>query len=801
MRGVLLDACEEGSSVELFVRRGDRVIKAIDEGLQPYFYALATEEERDLKVLSKLEITEGGKEIRPLSVLLENKNLRGNPVRAVKISVMRQSDIDPLRHLVRDTIGLSIYEYDIPLLRRYFLLHGLFPFCEIEAEGTEDSGVFKLSSPPKVVGFTQPEFSVLAFDIEVYNPAGSPRVEVDPIIAISLADSLGFRKVLTWKNSAGLDFVEEVGGEKEMLSRFVQLIKERDPDVLVGYNTDLFDFPYLRKRAELLGVKLALGRDGSEPFARRRRFASAARVKGRVHCDLYAMVNFLALTGGIRLIHYTLGDVYHYLLGKKKPDLEFTEISRAWDEGGEAYRKLLEYSMSDAQAALELSEELLPLFIEFGKIVCQSLFDVCRMTPGQIVEWLLIKEAHRRGELVPPRPVAEEQEEREEETYAGAYVMEPKKGLHEDLVVFDFRSLYPSIIITHGIDPFNLNCSCCSEEEVTKVPELGYRFCAKKEGFIVPVLRELLEERLKLKEQMKKLPKESREYKLIFARQNAMKIVANSFYGMLGFSKARWYSKECAESITSFGRYYIKKAMEMVKEKGLEVIYGDTDSLHCKLSGKEKSEVLKILEEINKALPGIIELELEGFYKRGIYLTKKRYALIDEQGRMTVKGLEFVRRDWAAIAKKTQEKVLEALLREGSPQKAFDIVRETVRDLREGKVPLEDLIIYTQLKMALEEYKAIGPHVVVAKRMKERGRPVEPGMMIAYIEAKGPGSISDRAFSVEEFKEKKLKYDPEYYIHHQVLPAVMRIMEVLGYSEEDFRGEAGKQVSLGEFLR
>jgi len=801
MRAVLMDACEEGSSIELFIRRNNKVVKAVDDGLRPYFYVVLKDEEKDMKILSKLEAKENGKEIRPLSVSLESKTLRGNPVKVAKISVMRQSEIDPLRHLVRDVVGLPIYEYDISPIRRYFLLHGLFPFCEIEVEGTEESGILKLSSPPKVVASPRPEFSVLAFDIEVYNPVGTPRVEVDPIISISIADTQGFEKVLTWKSTGGLDFVEEVESEREMLRRFVQLVKERDPDVLVGYNTDLFDFPYLRRRAELLGVKLALGRDGSEPSARRRRFASVTRVKGRNHCDLYAMVNFLALTGGIRLIHYTLSDVYYYLFGKHKPDLEFTQISRAWDEGGEKLQSLLEYSMSDARATLELSQELLPLFVEFGRIVGQSLFDVSRMTPGQIVEWLLIKEAHQRGELIPPRPVAEEQEEREEETYAGAYVMEPKKGLHEDLVVFDFRSLYPSIIITHGIDPFNLNCSCCSEKEATIVPELGYRFCVKRKGFIAPVLKALLEERLRLKEQMKKLPKNSREYKLIFARQNAMKIVANSFYGMLGFSKARWYSKECAESVTSFGRHYIKKAIKMAEERGLEVIYGDTDSLHCKLLGKKKPEALEILDEINKELPGMIELELEGFYRRGVYLTKKRYALIDEQGRMTVKGLEFVRRDWAAIAKKTQEKVLEALLVEGSPQKAFDVVRETVRNLREGRVPLGDLIIYTQLKMALEEYKAIGPHVVVAKRMKERGRPVEPGMMIAYIEAKGPGSISDRAFSVDEFKEKKLRYDPEYYIYHQVLPAVMRIMEVLGYSEEDLKGEAGKQVSLGEFFK
>ncbi|MEM2618458.1 MAG: DNA-directed DNA polymerase [Candidatus Hadarchaeales archaeon] len=799
MRGYLLDAWEEGSTVRLFVKTHDRVVLAVEENFLPYFYALPSTE-KDLKTLERVELTEKGRIIRPVSVHLERKKLKGEPVEAAKILVEKQADIEPLRHFIRDAMKLPLFEYDLPLLRRYFILRGLWPFCGVELKGKEEAGIFKLLSPPRPVDLPEPELNILAFDIEVYNPAGSPRVEVDPVIMISLADTKGLRKVLTWKGSAGLDFVEELGGEKEMLARFIELVRERDPDILVGYNTDLFDFPYLRRRAELLGVKLTLGREGSEPLARRRRFASATRVEGRVHCDLYAMVNFLALTGAIRLIHYTLGEVYKYLSGKEKPELEFTEIAEAWDGGGEKYRKLLEYSMGDAQAALELAQELLPLFLQLAKVIGQSLFDVCRMTPGQMVEWLLIREAHARGELVPPRPIAEEMEEREEETYVGAYVMEPEKGMHEDLVVFDFRSLYPSIIITHRIDPFNLNCSCCGKGEGTIVPELGYRFCSRKEGFIVPVLQRLVEERLKLKAQLKGLEKDSGEYRLLFARQNALKIITNSFYGMLGFSRARWYSKECAESITSFGRCYIHKTIDMARNFGFKVIYGDTDSLHCKLDGKTREDASKFLRQVNEELPGMIELELEGFYPRGVYLTKKRYALIDEKGRLTVKGLEFVRRDWAGIAKKTQEKVLDAILREGSPSKAFEIIHKTIQELREQKIPLEDLIIYTQLKMSLDEYKAVGPHVAVARKLRERGKPVEPGMMIAYVEAKGVGSISDRAFSVEEFKEKKLKYDPDYYINHQVLPAVMRIMEALGYTEEDLRSE-GKQVSLGKFLK
>ena len=208
---------------------------------------------------------------------------------------------------------------------------------------------------------------------------------------------------------------------------------------------------------------------------------------------------------------------------------------------------------------------------------------------------------------------------------------------------------------------------------------------------------------------------------------------------------------------------------------------------------------MEFLKKVNESLPGMLELELEGFYPRGVFVTKKRYAMIDEGGRMVVKGLEFVRRDWAALAKKTQEEVLEAILKDGSPKKAAEIVRKTTRDVLEGRVSLDDLVIYTQLKMPIESYRSIGPHVVAAKRLREKGYEIEPGTMIAYVEAKGPGSISERAVPVEDFKG--MKYDADYYIEHQVLPAVMRIMEVLGYKGEDLRYAREKQVRLTKFVK
>ena len=806
MRGILLDVEiaeeEEHPVVRLVLKDGSRKVMVLDHAFSHYFYALGEDPEKLSELISGVEAEYRERKVRPKAVEAVRRTIRGKEVRAVRIFLSHPRDMQPLRRAVRELPGVnSLYEFDIPPNRSYILDRGLVPMegvnVRVEEDG-EGAPVMRASSPPVRSGGEVGELRIMSFDIEVYNPGGSPRVDRDPVIMISLSDNAGYRKVLTWKRHEGSpEYVECLGSEREMIERFVEIVRERDPDILLGYNTDMFDFPYLRDRAKMLKVRLSLGIDGSDVTFRRHRFASAARIRGRIHVDVFSMVDFMATIGSIRLIHYTLEDVYRHFTGKEKPDFEFTEMPGAWEEGGEPWMRFIEYSMSDAEATLEVGRILLPLFIELSRVVRQTLFDVSRMTPGQLVEWLLISEARSRGELVPPRPAGEEFEERLEETYAGAYVMEPVKGLHENLVVHDFRSLYPSIIVTHNIDPSTLNCECCRGRG-TRVPGLGYWFCVEREGFIPATLKKLIRERAKLKEELKHHPRESVEYRSLNARQTAYKIIANSAYGMLGYSRARWYSKECAESVTSFGRHYIQTTIDMSRAMGFDVVYGDTDSLFCKLNGKTKDDALRFLKKVNESLPGIIELELEGFYPRGVFITKKRYAMIDEAGRMVVKGLEFVRRDWAAIAKKTQEEVLRAILRDGSPERAAEVIKRVTRDIVEGRVELEDLVIYTQLKMPIESYRSVGPHVVAAKRLRALGYTVEPGMMIAYVVVRGPGSISERSYPLEMMEKREP--DPDYYISNQVLPAVMRIMEVLGYREDDLRFTRERQTGIERFM-
>ncbi|MFP3686076.1 DNA polymerase, partial [Bacillus sp. SIMBA_026] len=377
-----------------------------------------------------------------------------------------------------------------------------------------------------------------------------------PIIMISYADEEE-AKVITWKK-IDLPYVEVVSSEREMIKRFLKIIREKDPDIIITYNGDSFDLPYLAKRAEKLGIKLTIGRDGSEPKMQRIGDMTAVEVKGRIHFDLYHVIRRT-----INLPTYTLEAVYEAIFGKPKEKVYADEIAKAW-ETGEGLERVAKYSMEDAKATYELGKEFFPMEAQLSRLVGQPLWDVSRSSTGNLVEWFLLRKAYERNELAPNKPDEREYERRLRESYAGGFVKEPEKGLWENIVSLDFRSLYPSIIITHNVSPDTLNREGCRNYDVA--PEVGHKFCKDFPGFIPSLLKRLLDERQKIKTKMK-ASQDPIEKIMLDYRQRAIKILANSYYGYYGYAKARWYCKECAESVTAWGREYIEFVWKELEEK------------------------------------------------------------------------------------------------------------------------------------------------------------------------------------------------------------------------------------------
>jgi len=361
------------------------------------------------------------------------------------------------------------------------------------------------------------------------------------------------------------------------------------------------------------------------------------------------------------------------------------------------------------------------------------------------------------------------------------------------------NSLYPSIIATFNISPETLNCG--NRKDGYEVPGTDYWFCKEHKGFISTVIKELIERRIKLKKRMKEA-KSFEEKTWLGNEQAALKTVTNACYGYLNFASSKWYCRECALSSAAFGRFYIKRVIDEAEKEGFTVIYADTDSMFVKIKGNLSKKTIEFVQKINKTLPGIIELDVQGIYKRGIFIpksvgigtAKKRYSLIDKNGKITVRGLEAVRKDWCNLAKVVQREVLRMILEKKDVKGSVKYVKYVIKQLNDGKIPLKDLIIIEQLTKPLTEYKAIGPHVVAARKIKERGRPIGEGMPILFVITKGKGSISERS---EPFEDVDIKdVDNYYYISHQIVPAALRVLTVLGVTEEELLGE-----SLKSFLK
>jgi len=798
-----------------------------------------------------VKILQEYKDIREIEKINLTKNRDSVPV--LKVITRFPKDVAQLRDDIARICDVEgVYEADIPFTKRYLINSDVIPMENAAHDRTQTDG----SNPDKTPDNIQDNsldnkenkdktfLVVAAFDIEVYNRYGQPAAERDPLVVISYADNLGFERVWTYykkegserKNSAANKttgkiadenknkielpgYVEVLKNEKEVIEKFIDTIKKRGVDILVSYNGDNFDFPYIKTRAEKNSITLNIGIDGSELKMERRGMSQGARVKGRPHVDLFPVCR-----QSFNFPRYTLEEVYKGIFGEEKMDVDALNIYKYWENyksNPEDYKMLMEYSLSDVVSTLRIAENMLPLVYEFSRFLKMTPYEVSRMSSSQKVEQLLMIHAFRKDILVPNKPDDRVAKLRSKTRIKGAYVVEPERGIKDNIALYDFRSLYPSIIISHNIDASTLNCDCCKDDghKTPRIDNRQYWFCKKREGFIPEILDDLIKRRVDVKRELKELKKlkkdadrgadkvadkklNLRRIRVLDTEQQALKLLGNSFYGYMGFERARWYCMECAESTTAYGREYIHDTVKKAKEESFDVLYGDTDSIFVSQKDKSADEIkensFNFLKKINNELPGSMELEFEGFYPRGIFITKKRYALKDEEGKLIVKGLETRRRDWAKIAKQTQEDVLNALLGERDVEKAAEIVRKTIDEIKSGTVEKERLVINTKLSRKITDYVSVGPHVMAVKKALAKGRGVhfDEGDIVPYIITKRGGSISDKAV-IESYCNEG-DYDPNYYIDNQLLPAVMRILEAMGYSEDELKG-LGKQMTLGGF--
>jgi len=761
---------------------GNRVLLR-DRRFRPYFYAIIDDSHTNNIELIKSSIKRLSKPKSPItSVELVEKRFMGKAVKALRIETVIPEFVREYRADVSRIPGVkAVVEADIRFSLRYLIDNDIYPctwhrFKVVEKPKSFEYRVDKEYEVLDILNRDEdrlmpPKLRVMAFDIEVYNPRGSPRPDRDPIIIISIMNSDNETVLL---QTQGKD-------DRQLIVKFIEYVNKYDPDIIVGYNSNNFDFPYLVERARKLGIKLDISRRrGVEPS---KSVYGHVSVPGRLHVDLYDYAEEIT-----EIKVKSLDEVAEYFGVMKKSErtnVPWYEIYRYWDDE-KLKPLLLNYSRDDVVSTYGIAEKILPFAMQLSSITGLPLDQVGSASVGFRLEWFLLRIARMKGELAPNRV------EKEYESYKGAIVLEPKRGVHENVCVLDFSAMYPSIMMKYNVGPDTLvfnECSDCYE-----APETGYKFSKQPEAFFKTALTILVNARKSVRDLMKNLPQDSPEYRILDARQRALKILANACYGYMAWTGARWYCKECAEAVTDFGRETIRKAIAIAKNLGLEVIYGDTDSIFVKY---DKSIVEKFIDFVEKELG--LEIKIDKVYQRVFFTeAKKRYIGLTVDGRIDVVGFEAVRGDWAEIAKELQERVAEMVLKTMDHRKAIEFVKEEIEKIRklssQGSIDIQKFVIWKTITKPISEYEVEAPHVTAAKYMIKSGYSIEVGDKIGYVIVKGAGKISDRARPYIMVDARDI--DVDYYVEHQIVPAVLRILEYFGVSEKHLKsiGRTGKSL-------
>jgi len=750
---------------------GNRVL-IIDGNFKPYFYAVLKESAIPEKVAEEIQ---SRKNEFPLILKTEplQKEYFGKPVNTLKVTVQNPDETPKYAKALKNFEGVEkCLEDDIRFSMRHLIDSEASP-CEwhdVEVEPVEVSSkaqvdkVYSAKSFPKRLGRMEaPKLRVLGFSTVCYSEKGMPKPDKDPVVMISVATNTGDDR----------QFVSKNHDDRLVIRGFVDYVRRFDPDVIVGFDTNHQDWPYLIERAKKLGLELYVDRVETDPHTS---VYGHVSVTGRANVDLFDFSDELPQ---VKL--KTLEKVADYIgimnLDKRMM-IEDIEYATYWEDE-EKRATLLRFSRENAQCVMGVADVMLDFAMQLSALVGLPLDHVGTAAVGFRVESYLMRNARKMGELIPKRV------ERPYIPYVGGLVLEPKIGMHENVAVVDFKAMYPNLMIAYNVSP---DTYLPPEEPESSTganmaPGTKHRFRKQPSGFYKGILSSLIKERDTVRSNLERLDPKSSEHRVFDARQRAIKVITNATYGYAGWIGARWYIKPVAEAAAAWGRYTIQETIEMARELGLEVVYGDTDSIFIK---HEPEKVARLTQEIGKKSG--LEIRPDKIYVRILFTeAKKRYCGLLPNGQLDIVGLEVIRGDWADAARKSQERVLEILLKDRSSKRAVKSACQYIADLRAKKVPYKDLIIWKSLTKPVDEYAVKAPHVEAAKLLKKEGWELSAGDKVGYVVTTCTGRLYTRVkpFMLASYEE----VDIDYYVTNQVVPAVARILSVFGVKEEELLSE------------
>ena len=644
---------------------------------------------------------------------------------------------------------------------------------KVDSESMVDSEEFKkyITEWADLLNQPIPKIKRLSIDIEVEAEIGripDPKIAEKKVTAIGMKGSNGFDKIFVLKTEGteeGKNELEqnvkitfyELDKEKEMIQDAFEIIREFP--FVVTYNGDEFDLPYLYNRAERLGIK-----NSENPFYMMR---DSATLKEGIHLDLYRTLSnrsFQIYAFSQKYTNFSLNSVSKALLGKEKIDygLEFDQLS---------LYQTANYCYNDALLTFELTsfnkDLLMNLLVIIARIGRMPIDDIARMGVSQWIRSLLYYEHRRRNCLIPKREELQRRSEGvlsdaviKDKKYRGGLVVDPKEGIHFDVVVMDFASLYPSIIKVRNLSYETVRCS---HEECKKniIEQTNHWTCSKRNGvtsIIIGSLRDLRVNYYKSLSKKETLTDEQRQQYTVVSQ--ALKVILNASYGVMGAEIFPLYFLPVAEATTAIGRHTILETIKKCEAAGIEVLYGDTDSLFIKKPTKE--QIQTVIEQAKRDHG--VDLEIDKTYRYCVLSNrKKNYLGVTKDGNVDVKGLTGKKSHTPPFIKKLFYELLEVLSRVQTVDdfvKAKQQISEKIatcgKKVEAKEIPLEELTFNVMLSKAPSEYtKTIPQHIRAAKQL-ETIREIKKGDRISYIKILNkPGVKPVEMAKKEEIDSKK----------------------------------------------
>lgn len=763
--------------------KGNRVL-VIEKDFIAYFYVILSENFDASKIEAELANIFKSSIVKTEVI---QKRYFGKPVTTIKIYCIDPRQLSVVAKSVRKLEGVKdCLEDDIRIPTRYMNDNNIVPSSWIEIEVEEQinnkdvrvNNLFLAKSPPKQLeSIVEPDLKVLAFSMISYSREGSPKPDRNAVVIISTITNNGEERQFV---------ADQYLDDSHVIQHFIDYFRRFDPDVVVSYGGNETDWNYLIKRSNRLEKTFNVDRKSHEPHTSiygHVSFTGLANVDLTDFMDIFPEVKIRSL--------WNLAEYLGIKTEETQP-IEDVEFADYWDNP-QKREELKHFSLNNAKRIQACANLLLDFAIQLSSLTVMPLDHVMTAAVGFRVESFIIRHVQKMGELTPRRV------EQPYQPYAGGLVLSPKPGLHENITVLDFKSMYPNIMITYNLSPDTyLEENTPDNSDVNIAPEVGYRFRKAPPGFYKEALTYLINVRNQIRLQMKTLDSKTVEYQVLDSRQKAVKIITNAAYGYAGWIGARWYIKPVAEAASAWGRHIILTSSKMAEEKGLTIIYGDTDSLFLT---NQAQKITELKNEIRKKWS--LEVEVGEVYKRVFFTeAKKRYAGLRQDDSLDIVGLEVIRGDWAEIAKKVQENVIAIVLKEQSPEKAVTYAQGVIADVRQKRIPFKALVIWKTLSKPIDDYAVNASHVEAARILKSKGWRLSTGDKVGYVILKGKGPLYSR---VKPYVFANIdEVDSEYYVTNQIVPASTRILEFFGVNEKQLLSGESKieeTKSLMDFMK